>query len=92
MQVSKTFGQGSNPCSRASLNILKTLLGPAMSKFTSLFKESWVEVTENVTWPKFSELQSSSVLVLVASLIFAVLVGLVDLAFKSGLDLFYSSF
>jgi preprotein translocase subunit SecE len=57
-----------------------------------LIKESWVEVTENVTWPKFTELQSSSILVLVASLIFALLVGVVDLAFKTGLDLFYSSF
>ena len=63
-----------------------------MSSFTSLIKESWVEVTQNVTWPKFTDLQSSSVLVLVASLIFALLVGVVDLAFKSGLDLFYSSF
>jgi preprotein translocase subunit SecE len=63
-----------------------------MSSITSLIKESWVEVTENVTWPKFTELQSSSILVLVASLIFALLVGLVDLAFKTGLDLFYSSF
>jgi preprotein translocase subunit SecE len=63
-----------------------------MSSFTSLIKDSWVEVTENVTWPKFTDLQSSSVLVLVASLIFALLVGVVDLAFKSGLDLFYSSF
>ena len=63
-----------------------------MSSFTSLIKESWVEVTENVTWPKFTDLQSSSVLVLVASLIFALLVGVVDLAFKSGLDLFYTSF
>ncbi|NBW02340.1 MAG: preprotein translocase subunit SecE [Cytophagia bacterium] len=63
-----------------------------MSSITSLIKESWVEVTENVTWPKFTELQSSSILVLVASLIFALLVGIVDLAFKTGLDLFYSSF
>ena len=63
-----------------------------MSKSTSLIKESWTEVTENVTWPAFSDLQSSSVLVLVASLIFALLVGAVDLVFKSGLDLFYSSF
>jgi preprotein translocase subunit SecE len=63
-----------------------------MSKSTSLIKESWTEVTENVTWPTFSDLQSSSVLVLVASLIFALLVGAVDLVFKSGLDLFYTSF
>jgi len=51
-----------------------------MSKSTSLIKESWTEVTENVTWPAFSDLQSSSVLVLVASLIFALLVGAVDLS------------
>ncbi|MFZ9160881.1 MAG: preprotein translocase subunit SecE [Aquirufa sp.] len=63
-----------------------------MSKSTSLIKESWTEVTENVTWPAFSDLQSSSVLVLVASLIFALLVGAVDLVFKSGLDLFFTSF
>lgn len=63
-----------------------------MSKSTSLIKESWTEVTQNVTWPKFSDLQSSSVLVLVASLIFALLVGAVDLVFKTGLDLFYTSF
>jgi len=55
-----------------------------MSGITSLIKESWVEVTEHVTWPKFTELQSSSILVLVASLIFALLVGVVDLAFKTG--------
>ena len=57
-----------------------------------LIKASWVEVTENVTWPKFSDLQASSTLVLVASLIFALLVGVIDFIFKSGLDLFYKSF
>ena len=62
-----------------------------MNKLVEFFKESWLEVTTNVTWPKLTELQSSSVLVLIASLIFAVVVGLVDLAFKSGLNLFYSS-
>ena len=91
MQVSKTFGQGSNPCARA-MKFLITDNRQYMSSFTSLIKESWTEVTEQVTWPKFTELQSSSILVLVASLIFALLVGVVDLAFKSGLDLFYTSF
>ncbi|MFM1913963.1 MAG: hypothetical protein RIR51_1816 [Bacteroidota bacterium] len=62
-----------------------------MNKLIEFCKESWVEVTTNVTWPKLTDLQSSSVLVLIASLIFAILVGLVDLVFKSGLNLFYSS-
>jgi preprotein translocase subunit SecE len=57
-----------------------------------LIKASWTEVTEHVTWPKFSDLQASSTLVLVASLIFALLVGVIDFVFKSGLDLFYKSF
>ncbi len=57
-----------------------------------LIKSSWVEVTENVTWPKFSDLQASATLVLVASLIFALLVGVVDFILKTGLDLFYKSF
>ncbi|MFD1816193.1 preprotein translocase subunit SecE [Pseudarcicella hirudinis] len=63
-----------------------------MDKLSHFVKASWEEVTQNVTWPKFSELQSSSFLVLIASLIFAMMVGLIDLAFKSGLDLFYQSF
>ncbi|MBB6001766.1 MULTISPECIES: preprotein translocase subunit SecE [Arcicella] len=60
-----------------------------MNKLQQLVKESWTEVTENVTWPKFSELQASSTLVLVASLIFALVVGMIDFLFKSGLEWFY---
>ncbi len=63
-----------------------------MNKFSQLVKESWIEVTENVTWPQFSELQSSSTLVLVASLLFALVVGMIDFSFKSVLELFYQSF
>ncbi|MFC0185101.1 preprotein translocase subunit SecE [Pseudarcicella hirudinis] len=40
-----------------------------MDKLSHFVKASWEEVTQNVTWPKFSELQSSSFLVLIASLI-----------------------
>jgi len=63
-----------------------------MNKVTSFLQNSWEEVQHNVTWPKFSELQSSSALVLVASLIFALLVGLIDFLFENGLNLFYQSF
>ncbi|MBP6385877.1 MAG: preprotein translocase subunit SecE [Pseudarcicella sp.] len=62
-----------------------------MNKLIQYVKDSWVEVTENVTWPKMAELQASSSLVLVASIIFALLVGLIDTAFHSGLDFYYNS-
>ncbi len=54
-------------------------------------KSSWEEVTKEVTWPKWGELQSSATLVLVASLIFALVVGVVDFLIENGLSLFYRS-
>ena len=63
-----------------------------MNSVTAFLKHSWEEVQHNVTWPKFGDLQSSSTLVLVASLIFALLVGLIDFAFENGLHAFYQSF
>ncbi len=63
-----------------------------MEKLTAFLKDSVEEVRTKVSWPKFSELQSSSTLVLVASLIFAILVGLVDLGFENAMGWFYQSF
>jgi preprotein translocase subunit SecE len=45
-----------------------------------------------VSWPKYSELQASSILVLVASLIFALLIGVMDLAFDNAMTWFYQEF
>ena len=50
------------------------------------------EILHKVSWPKFSELQGSATLVLVASFIFAVIIGLIDLGFKDALKWFYSEF
>jgi preprotein translocase subunit SecE len=45
-----------------------------------------------VSWPKYSALQSSSILVLVASFIFALVIGVMDLIFDNGMQVFYQSF
>ncbi|SOE22098.1 preprotein translocase subunit SecE [Spirosomataceae bacterium TFI 002] len=63
-----------------------------MEKLTSFLKESWHEITKEVTWPKYSELQSSATLVLVASIIFALVVGAIDFLIDNGLKLLYQSF
>ena len=63
-----------------------------MNKIISFFKESYQEMTEHVTWTKYSELQNHSLLVLIASLIFAIVIGLMDVAFDKGLAEFYQSF
>jgi preprotein translocase subunit SecE len=63
-----------------------------MNKVIQFFKESRTEMLENVTWTKYSELQNHSILVLIASLIFAIFIGLIDFALDNGLKFFYESF
>ncbi|WP_088124951.1 preprotein translocase subunit SecE [Roseivirga misakiensis] len=61
-----------------------------MSKLKSFITASYDEMRHKVSWPKLSDLQSSSVLVLVASLIFALFIGVIDLGFDKVMDLFYN--
>jgi len=65
----------------------KTLL-----KLKKFIVETVDELRNKVTWPKFSELQSSSVLVLVASLIFAIIIGAIDFVFDNIMSWFYTEF
>ncbi|CAN5613776.1 preprotein translocase subunit SecE [soil metagenome] len=63
-----------------------------MSKFQLFIKDSYYEMTNKVSWPKYKQLQNSSVLVLVASLIFAILIGLIDLVFDNVMTWYYNAF
>jgi preprotein translocase subunit SecE len=63
-----------------------------MAKITTYITESWDEIKNKVTWSKFSELQGSAILVLVASTVFALVIGGMDWVFNKGLDWFYRAF
>lgn len=63
-----------------------------MEKVKNYITESWSELTTKVTWSKMSELQASAGLVLIASTIFALLIGAIDWVFKTGLQWFYVNF
>ena len=63
-----------------------------MQKIKKFILESVEEMRHKVTWPKFNELQSSSILVLVASLIFALIIGVIDFAFENSMEWFYNNF
>jgi preprotein translocase subunit SecE len=62
-----------------------------MSAVAEYIKESYIELTEKVTWPTWRELQSSAVLVLVAALIIALVIFGMDQIISYILRLFYSS-
>ncbi|MFN8166351.1 MAG: preprotein translocase subunit SecE [Bacteroidia bacterium] len=61
-----------------------------MSKFSAYIKESYVELKEKVSWPTREELQSSVVIVMVATLIIGVVIFLMDIGFQAIMNLFYS--
>jgi preprotein translocase subunit SecE len=61
-----------------------------MEKLKNYIIESIDEIRNKVSWPKLSELQSSAVLVLVASFLFALVIGLIDFCFKSGVTWYYT--
>jgi len=54
--------------------------------------ESVDEMRNKVTWPKYSSLQNSAILVLVASLIFSLVIGVIDLSFENIMTWFYDLF
>ncbi|HLR00638.1 MAG TPA: preprotein translocase subunit SecE [Sphingobacterium sp.] len=60
-----------------------------MAKMLTFFKESYIEITQKVTWPTWGQLQNSAIVVLVASLIIALLVLLMDKASSGVLELLY---
>ena len=63
-----------------------------MQKIGNYFAESWEEIKNKVSWTSYSELQSSAILVLVASTIFALVIGAMDWVFKTGLEWCYREF
>ena len=62
-----------------------------MAGVVQFIKESYEEMTDKVTWPSWSQLQSSAVLVLVASLIIAIVIFAMDKGATAILDALYKS-
>ena len=63
-----------------------------MEKLKNYILDSIDEIRNKVSWSKFNELQSSAILVLVASVIFALVIGLIDAGFQNALRWFYREF
>jgi preprotein translocase subunit SecE len=55
-------------------------------------KESYQELMQKVSWPTWPELQSSAIVVSIASLLIALVVYLMDKSFETLLEAFYRLF
>ena len=61
-------------------------------KFVDNLKESYTELVHKVSWPTRKELSKSAVLVLIASIILALIVWLMDYGFEWIMTKIYSLF
>ena len=62
-----------------------------MAKVSEYIKESYIELTQKVTWPTWRELQNSAVLVLVAAFIIALIILVMDQSINFVLKQFYNT-
>ena len=60
-----------------------------MNKIINYIKESYNELVHKVSWPTQQELTSSTVVVMTASLLMAIVLFAIDFSFKSVVNFFY---
>jgi preprotein translocase subunit SecE len=59
-------------------------------KISDYIKESYSELVHKVSWPTQQELVSSTIVVMTASLLMALVIFAIDFSFESIVKLFYS--
>jgi len=61
-------------------------------KLKIYFQEAFNELIHKVSWPTWSELQNSAIVVMIASLIIAIIIFVMDYSFQNLMDIIYSLF
>ena len=61
-------------------------------KILSAIQESYTELVHKVSWPTWSELQNSAVVVMTATLIISILVAAMDMTFSRIMEGLYGLF
>ncbi len=63
-----------------------------MNKFSTFVTESYKEMMEKVSWPKWEQLQQSTMIVLGATLFITAIVALMDFVANGSMKFIYSLF
>lgn len=62
-----------------------------MNKLRAYIDEVRDEMVNKVTWPTWAELQESAIIVMIATVIFAIVVALMDYGFSEGMQKLYET-
>lgn len=63
-----------------------------MNKLIGFVKDSYKELTEKVSWPKWDELQQSTMVVIGATIVIVLIVALMDFISNGAMKFIYSFF
>jgi len=69
---------------------LQCPLNVKMRRFINYLKESYAEMTKKVSWPTWDKLQSSAIVVMVASAIVALVVFAIDFVIEAAMKFIYT--
>jgi preprotein translocase subunit SecE len=61
-----------------------------MNKIKVYLRDVYVELATKVTWPTWKDLQNSAILVMIASIIFAIVVFVMDFSFENVIKFIYT--
>ncbi|MCC8087924.1 MAG: preprotein translocase subunit SecE [Rikenellaceae bacterium] len=61
-----------------------------MKRFIQYVKNAYFELVQKVSWPSWSQLQNSAIVVMIASLLFALVVLAMDVVFENVMKTIYS--
>ena len=61
-------------------------------KIKAYIEETWNELIHKVSWPTWSDLQSSALVVMIASLIIALIIFAMDVSFRNIMEVIYGIF
>jgi preprotein translocase subunit SecE len=63
-----------------------------MTKIKLYLEETYNELVHKVSWPSWKELQSSAIVVMIASVIIALIIYAMDSVFSNGMESLYGMF
>jgi preprotein translocase subunit SecE len=63
-----------------------------MNKVSTYFRDSYKELLEKVTWPTWTQLQQSNMIVLAATLVITAIIWVMDFVASGGLNFIYKLF
>jgi preprotein translocase subunit SecE len=61
-------------------------------KIRTYIKETWTELIHKVSWPTWSDLQNSALVVMIGTVIISLIIFAMDVSFRNIMEMIYSLF